>query len=166
MSVAVLTKDERCVCYYSPESGRFLSEDPIGFSAGDQNLYRYVLNNPVKYIDPTGLEKVKVKYRTATKTCSFPEGPGHIQINRAETTCIATKMNEREDKNVTIVECHYPSGKTCVIRREEGIKDKEVIEPSALKKFENFVSPPEKRIPTPAEIFLYGKREDTAGIRG
>ncbi len=40
--------------YYDPVLGRFLSEDPIGFNAGDQNFYRYVLNNPVNLIDATG----------------------------------------------------------------------------------------------------------------
>ena len=41
--------------YYDPAAGRFLSEDPIGFEAGDQNLYRYVLNNPTNLTDPDGL---------------------------------------------------------------------------------------------------------------
>ena len=41
--------------YYEPESGRFLSEDPIGFAGGDQNLYGYVLNNPLNFVDPFGL---------------------------------------------------------------------------------------------------------------
>ena len=41
--------------YYDPQSGRFLSEDPIGFEAGDQNLYRYVFNNPINLADPSGL---------------------------------------------------------------------------------------------------------------
>ncbi len=40
--------------YYDPATGRFLSEDPIGFAGGDANLYRYVGNNPVNAIDPTG----------------------------------------------------------------------------------------------------------------
>ena len=31
--------------YYDPASGRFLSEDPLGFAAGDTNLYRYVGNH-------------------------------------------------------------------------------------------------------------------------
>lgn len=39
---------------YSPWLGRFLSQDPLGFDAGDYNLYRYVLNNPTNLTDPTG----------------------------------------------------------------------------------------------------------------
>jgi len=41
--------------YYDPQTGRFLSEDPLGLGAGDQNFYRYVFNNPVNLIDPSGL---------------------------------------------------------------------------------------------------------------
>ena len=41
--------------YYDPEVGRFVSEDPIGFEGGDVNLYAYVQNNPVMFVDPSGL---------------------------------------------------------------------------------------------------------------
>jgi RHS repeat-associated protein len=40
--------------YFDPQTGRFLSEDPVGFSVGN-NFYAYVLNNPVNLIDPVGL---------------------------------------------------------------------------------------------------------------
>jgi RHS repeat-associated protein len=42
--------------YYDPKGGRFISKDPIGFAGGDVNLYRYVQNDPVKLVDPWGLE--------------------------------------------------------------------------------------------------------------
>ena len=42
--------------YYSPRLQRFISEDPSGFSGGDVNMYGYVLNNPLSYSDPYGLE--------------------------------------------------------------------------------------------------------------
>ncbi len=45
---------------YDPNPGRFLSEDPLGYEAGDANLYRYVLNSPVNYLDPTGEAPVPV----------------------------------------------------------------------------------------------------------
>ncbi|MEM1159399.1 MAG: PKD domain-containing protein [Pseudomonadota bacterium] len=40
---------------YDPVAGRFLQDDPIGFAAGDTNLYAYVFNDPVNWVDPTGL---------------------------------------------------------------------------------------------------------------
>lgn len=40
---------------YSPGLGRFLQTDPARFGSGDQNLYRYVNNNPVRATDPSGL---------------------------------------------------------------------------------------------------------------
>jgi RHS repeat-associated protein len=41
--------------YYDPVAGRYISTDPLGFAAGDSNLYRYVANSPVNAIDPKGL---------------------------------------------------------------------------------------------------------------
>jgi len=41
--------------YYHPHLGRFLTRDPILYSAGDQNLYRYVASDPILLSDPSGL---------------------------------------------------------------------------------------------------------------
>ena len=41
--------------YYDAKAGRFITRDPIGFEGGDINLYGYVQNNPVNWIDPSGL---------------------------------------------------------------------------------------------------------------
>jgi RHS repeat-associated protein len=41
----------------SPTLGRWISQDPIGFEAGDANLYRYVGNGPVGHLDPLGLQE-------------------------------------------------------------------------------------------------------------
>ena len=40
---------------YDPEVGRWTAKDPIGFGGGDTDLYGYVLNDPVNYVDPEGL---------------------------------------------------------------------------------------------------------------
>lgn len=40
---------------YHPGLGRFLSEDPKGFDAGDYNLFRYCGNDPLDKVDPMGL---------------------------------------------------------------------------------------------------------------
>jgi len=37
-----------------PDTGRFLQEDPIGFEGGQINLYVYVADSPMNFVDPTG----------------------------------------------------------------------------------------------------------------
>lgn len=43
---------------YDLTVGQFLSNDPIGLKGGDVNLRRYVGNNPVLLVDPSGLQGV------------------------------------------------------------------------------------------------------------
>jgi uncharacterized protein RhaS with RHS repeats len=40
--------------YYNPITGRFLSEDPMGFAGGGPNLYAYVGGDPTDFDDPSG----------------------------------------------------------------------------------------------------------------
>ena len=42
--------------WYDADTGKWASEDPIGFAAGDANLSRYVGNGPVEATDPSGLQ--------------------------------------------------------------------------------------------------------------
>ncbi len=41
--------------YYDPANGVFISVDPMGFGAGDTNLYRYVGNSSTLATDPSGM---------------------------------------------------------------------------------------------------------------
>lgn len=43
---------------YDPTNGVWVSEDPIGFEAGDDNLTRYVGNDPTNATDPSGLQEL------------------------------------------------------------------------------------------------------------
>ncbi|MGH9207134.1 MAG: RHS repeat-associated core domain-containing protein, partial [Acidimicrobiales bacterium] len=40
--------------YYSPTFQRFVSQDPLEFLGGDENLYSYTKNQPTRSADPTG----------------------------------------------------------------------------------------------------------------
>ena len=40
--------------FYDASVGRFTEPDPTGLNGGDVNLYRYVWNSPVRFIDPSG----------------------------------------------------------------------------------------------------------------
>jgi RHS repeat-associated protein len=42
--------------FYYPTIGRFLQTDPIGFDAGDMNLFRYCGSDPINGSDPLGLQ--------------------------------------------------------------------------------------------------------------
>jgi RHS repeat-associated protein len=54
--------------YYSPEQGRFLSEDPLGFGGGDVNVYAYVGNRPTQSTDPLGLYEHDVHWDLTNRT--------------------------------------------------------------------------------------------------
>ncbi len=45
--------------YYHAELARFTGRDPIGYGAGDVNLYAYVGGNPIVRVDPSGLIRCK-----------------------------------------------------------------------------------------------------------
>jgi len=50
--------------FYNSQTGRFISEDPIGFATGP-NLYSYVRNNPTRITDPRGLQGCDPSARAA-----------------------------------------------------------------------------------------------------
>ena len=49
--------------YYDSNVGRFISVDPMGFEAGDTNLYRYVGNSSTNATDPTGQDWLQDRWR-------------------------------------------------------------------------------------------------------
>src|SRR5262249_22978330 len=57
--------------YYDPTTGRWTSEDPTGFSAGDANLYRYAGNSSTNATDPTGEQ---------TGDFRIPKGRGRLSV--------------------------------------------------------------------------------------
>jgi RHS repeat-associated protein len=60
--------------YYDPAQGRFLSEDPARFSGGF-DFYGYVKNDPVDFMDPTGLQCEQVSPWTEIPSLYGPNGP-------------------------------------------------------------------------------------------
>ena len=77
--------------YYMPEIGRFISEDPWpGDVAIPQTLnpYPYVLNNPLKYVDPLGLKPPHERGITINK---------HSRGPIANTTNSVIKKNTSND---------------------------------------------------------------------
>jgi RHS repeat-associated protein len=57
---------------YHPGLGRFLSEDRMGFAAGDTNLYRYCGGDPVNRTDPFGLADTNSIFKNEDKNSGTP----------------------------------------------------------------------------------------------
>src|SRR5579872_5055685 len=93
--------------YYDSSTGRFLSEDPIGFADGS-GFYRYVHNNPIIYIDPTGFKSHgwgtgPPDPSINTTVCNGHGGIG-VQIGNAgspqEALCLEDCMRVHEQRHV------------------------------------------------------------------
>jgi RHS repeat-associated protein len=72
--------------FYLPDSGRFISEDPIGFAGGDPNLYRYASNNWVRFSDPSGLKIDFSKFKLCVVNCFLQYSVDLLEALSAQNT--------------------------------------------------------------------------------
>ena len=76
--------------WYEPRIGRFVSEDPI---ASDQSVYSYAANQPMSFVDPSGLiidmtlHERAARYNV-TRTCSGRTAPGGASCYRRMVTTV------------------------------------------------------------------------------
>jgi RHS repeat-associated protein len=64
--------------WYDLSIGRWINTDPIGFEAGDVNLYRYVANMPLGAFDPNGLWAIK-RDPTKSQATACPEEDDNLR---------------------------------------------------------------------------------------
>ena len=86
--------------YYDSQAGRFISEDPI---RSGLNWYAYAANNPVRYIDPSGLVEVGLRayagtYEGATVTWDDKTKTATVTYDGKELKVKSTKSNNRKGK--------------------------------------------------------------------
>lgn len=100
--------------YYSPELGRFLSRDPLGFLA-ELNFYRYAKNNPINTSDPLGLSPLgpslphlsppltSVAVPSATVvTAPTPPSPPSIPGGQPAAAATAGQLNPTLNQQVSL----------------------------------------------------------------
>jgi RHS repeat-associated protein len=68
--------DETDFRSYDPQIGRFLQIDPLGGVTESYSPYAYVLNNPLLYNDPLGLDTVRVGFKDGQTSASATNADG------------------------------------------------------------------------------------------
>ena len=75
-----------------------MSEDPIGFSGADHNLYRYLVNSPIGHIDPYGL--ASCSYTISTGVLGCVSNDGSTSANAQMFSGINKYRNRSDSTNV------------------------------------------------------------------
>jgi RHS repeat-associated protein len=88
---------------YLPEVGRWSTRDPLG-EAGGMNLYAFVGNNPVNWVDPSGLFVIGTFYREQGKLVVF-------DFDTKKTTVV---------ENVFSGSGHCTNDPACEYKKDEG----------------------------------------------
>jgi RHS repeat-associated protein len=119
--------------YYDPKTGRWTSQDPLAFRAGDSNLYRYVRNMPTGATDPGGVDLAGVvpfpgiDYPIPNPFAIWPgwgpvfiggpqppatPGPEHIGLPLPEQGCSGYCMDIKDSHvvSMTINRFHFEPG--------------------------------------------------------
>jgi len=88
--------------YYNPQTGRFISEDPLGFAGGGPNSYAYVFDSPTNLFDPSGLYS----------GWDFLQGAGSFSEGAADalTLGLVSKFNDWTGANVAVNRCGWAHG--------------------------------------------------------
>jgi len=90
--------------YYKPSVERFISEDPIGL-AGGSNLYGYVGNNPLKYVDPLGLSSQSAPTYYVPSLPFAYGSPENYALSKALTKLLNSSHDDSDENNESPQNC-------------------------------------------------------------
>lgn len=90
--------------YYSSVQGRFMSIDPLAASGNATNpqtwnRYAYVLNNPIKFVDPTGMAPDDPPQQPAQQPSPTPP-PAVVPVDPVKVTPFTVSLNSQHVETV------------------------------------------------------------------
>lgn len=121
--------------YYDPTIGRFPSEDPAHFNGGGTNFYRYVNNNPLIFIDPSGLMVEVVCVPVEQKFLGY-FGARHCAIH-VKYDDVDTMLERLGPTTLNREDWNGRQGVRPKLRRPQGDKCKD-FEKCIIKKFQYY----------------------------
>ncbi|MFP5387622.1 MAG: RHS repeat domain-containing protein, partial [Bacteriovoracia bacterium] len=124
---------------YNPETGRFISKDPIGFRGGDTNLYRYVRNDPVNLVDPSGLD-FRICSRPLNMSLPDAEPFKHYYIRFDDGSTISYGVDEN-GKPTELRESRNPKGEKCGGNIESSKREDELMQKWAQRHYSDPYNP-------------------------
>jgi len=119
---------------YDAEVGRWISKDPIRFEGGDSNLYAYVGNDPVNFIDPSGLCPIDwfavldaiadalILFDIANSFVSPTPDVGLIGLGIKAALKKATKRTDKIDDGLKAIDKFFGGKKPDVVTNKAGDK--------------------------------------------
>jgi len=108
---------------FDPSIGKWMTDDPEGFAAGDANLYRYCGNGPTDGVDPTGMDNIPLPatgQMTASRGMTLQLPPPRISKYEEITVWL-------DGNNVGAHSSFTPDGKVTIIDRVEAGKHTVVV---------------------------------------
>ncbi len=112
--------------YYSPDTGLYLSQDPIGLHGNNPNFYAYVADSN-SWVDPFGTDQISFK-------AAFRQAKRNLNIPKNVNTPKPTKVwdNAFENRNVWAFEGEY-KGKFIVMHEEDKFGRKQHLHTATSK---------------------------------
>jgi RHS repeat-associated protein len=97
--------------YYSPQLGRFISPDPLTIHGlmGDSNPYAYADGNPIRFVDPTGLDG-EDDSGANTPVGSQNNGIGQVHPSWCCSDCDCVTVHGQKPDRLTLDEIEVIAG--------------------------------------------------------
>ena len=121
--------------WYSTDTGGFLSTDPSGFAAGDNNLYRFTGNDPINNTDPSGL-----MFETGNESDIFSDISSTDEFQAEELSQQFSSNEQQETSQLQQIQDSDPFLITPYASETSSPSPAPTVDPNLLNDLQNLVS--------------------------